>query len=74
MASTIEGFSTARPEGDHKKTTRSWRVSGGLSALTHEPAQTNRRAGKPKQKPNLKQEKPMQTKQSVTISYNHLPS
>jgi hypothetical protein len=42
MASTIEGFSTARPEGDHKKTAQSWRVWGGLSALTHEPAQQQR--------------------------------
>jgi uncharacterized OsmC-like protein len=34
----------------------------------------NQRAEKPKQKANLKQEKPMQTKQSVTNSNNHQPS
>jgi hypothetical protein len=47
-------YSTAG--GDNKKTAQSWRVSGGLSALTDEPAQTTK-AGKTKQKPNLKQEK-----------------
>src|SRR5437773_10599295 len=34
----------------------------------------NRRAGKPKQKANIKKEKPMQIKQSVTNSNNHQPS
>jgi hypothetical protein len=52
---TALGFFTARPEAI-EKTTQSWRVSGGLFALTHEPAQTTK-AGKTKQKPNLKQEK-----------------
>jgi hypothetical protein len=50
---------------------QSWRVSGGLSALTHEPAQ-QQTPEKPKQKTN--QEKHMQTKQSVINSDNHQPS
>jgi hypothetical protein len=53
--------------GDHKKTAQSWRVSGGLFALTHEPAQTTK-AGKTKQKPNVKQEK---TYANQTISNQH---
>jgi hypothetical protein len=65
-SNTAEGFFTALPEAI-KKTAQSWRVSGALSALTDEPAQTTK-AGKTKQKPNLKQEKPMQTKQSITNS------
>jgi hypothetical protein len=40
-------YSTAG--SDQKKTAQSWRVSGGLSALTHEPAQTTK-AGKTKTK------------------------
>jgi hypothetical protein len=43
---------TARPGADQKKTAQSWRVSGGLSALAHEPAQ-QQTPEKPKQKPNL---------------------
>jgi hypothetical protein len=46
---------TARPQAI-EKTARPWRVSGGLSALADEPAQTTK-AGKAKQKPNLKQAK-----------------
>src|SRR5713101_5373706 len=46
-------YSTARQRS--KKTVQSWRVSGGLSALTHEPAQTTDAPEKPKQKANLKQ-------------------
>jgi hypothetical protein len=45
---------TRHPPGAIKKTAQSWRVSGARSALTHEPAQTTK-AGKTKQKPNLKQ-------------------
>jgi hypothetical protein len=71
-SNTIEGFLQHTPEAI-KKTAQSWRVSGGLSALTHEPAETTK-AGKPKQKANLKQEKHMQTKQSVINSNNHQPS
>src|SRR6266542_1603906 len=48
-----------------------WWVSGGLSAIPHEPAQTTE-AGKTKTE--SKPEKPMQTKQSVTNSNNHQPS
>jgi hypothetical protein len=33
-----------------KKTARLWRVSGGLSALSHEPAKTTDRPEKSKQK------------------------
>src|SRR6266536_6495341 len=71
-SNTIDGFLQhgRRPS---KKLARSWRVSGGLSALPHEQAQTTE-AGKPKQKANLKQERPMQTKQSVINSNNHQPS
>ncbi len=54
-SNTAGGFFTTRPEAI-KKIAQSWRVSGALSALTHEPAQTTK-AGKTKQKPNLKQEK-----------------
>jgi hypothetical protein len=57
--------------GCDQKTAQAWRVSGGLSALPHEPAQTQT-PEKPKQKP--KQEKPMQTKQSVTNLNNRQPS
>src|SRR6267378_8050141 len=39
-----------------KKTAESWRVSGGLSALPDEPAQTKNAPKKPKQKINLKKE------------------
>jgi hypothetical protein len=52
---------------------QSWRVSGGLSALAHEPAQTTE-AGKTKTKTKRKQEKHMKTKQSVINSNNHQPS
>ena len=46
LASNWRGLdSTAR--GHQKKTAHSWRVSGGLSALAHEPAQTTN-AGKTK--------------------------
>jgi len=50
-----------------EKTAQSWRVSVRLFAYAHEPAQTNT-PEKPKQKANLKQQKPMQTKQSVINS------
>jgi hypothetical protein len=42
-------YSTA---GGEKKTAQWWRVLGGLSALTHEPAQTKSRKTK-NRKPNL---------------------
>jgi hypothetical protein len=48
-----------------EKTPQSWRVSGGLSALPDEPAQTTDAPEKPKQKANLKQEK---TYENETIS------
>jgi hypothetical protein len=69
----FEGF-LQHGRGRSKKTAQSWRVSEGLSALADEPAQTTEAPEKPKQKANLKQEKPMQTKQSVTNSNNHQPS
>src|SRR5882724_3754379 len=71
-SNTVEGF-LQHGRRRSKKIAQSWRVSGGLSALAHEPAETTK-AGKPKQKANLKQEKHMQTKQSVTNSNNHQPS
>jgi hypothetical protein len=70
-SNTIEGFLQHRRRRS-KKTAQSWRVSGGLSALPHEPAQTTNTPQKPKQKTN--QEKPMQTKQSVTNLNHHQPS
>jgi hypothetical protein len=39
-----------------KKTAQSWRVSGGLSALPDEPAQTKNAAKKPNRKVNLKKQ------------------
>jgi hypothetical protein len=50
-----------------------WRVSGGLSALAHEPAQTTDGRKNQNRKQTLNK-KPMQTKQSVTNSKNHQPS
>ena len=51
-SNTAKGFFTARPEAI-KKTAQSWRVSGGLPAFAHEPAQTINTPEKPKQRPNL---------------------
>jgi hypothetical protein len=38
MAGTAEGFLQHNWEAITKKPVQSWRVSGGLSALPHEPA------------------------------------
>src|SRR6266436_10421435 len=73
-SNTDRGIFTARPEADQKKL----RNLGGFQAafplyhMNRHKQQTRRK--KPKQKANLKQEKPMQTKQSVTNSNNHQPS
>jgi hypothetical protein len=46
---TIEGF-LQHSRRQSKKPRRSWRVSGGLSAYAHEPAQTTNPPEKPKTK------------------------
>src|SRR6266516_5922798 len=71
-SNTIRGF-LQHGRRRSKKTTQSWRVSGGLSALAHEPAQTTE-AGKTKTESKPQTRKHMQTKQSVTNLNNHQPS
>ena len=70
-SNTIEGF-LQRGRRRSKKTAQPWRVSGGLSALAHEPAK-QQRAGKTKTEGQTSKKEPMQTKQSVTNSNNHQP-
>src|SRR6266496_1353513 len=62
-SNTIEDF-LQHSRRRSKKTAQSWRVSGGLSALPHEPAQTTE-AGKTKTESKPKQEK---TYENQTIS------
>src|SRR5439155_9000241 len=61
-------------DGADQKKLRSRGGFGAAFPLYHMNRHKQTEAGKPKQKANLKQERPMQTKQSVTNSNNHQPS
>src|SRR5882762_11963308 len=56
LTRSTDFYSTAG--GHQKKTAHSWRVSGGLSALPHEPAQTTDAPEKPnRSKPQKRNER-----------------
>jgi hypothetical protein len=63
----IEGF-LQRRGSSQKKLRGWWRVSDGVSAYAHEPAQQSPRRKNQNRKPKLRKTEPMQTKQSIMKS------
>src|SRR6266404_3446642 len=79
-SNTICGF-LQHSRGHQKKTAHSWRVSGGLSALPHEPAQTTDAPEKPnRSKPQKRNERKLSNEKdeksmcSVTRSVVRFPA
>src|SRR4026209_1575307 len=65
-------YSTAR--GGQKKSAQSWRVSGGLSALPHQPAQTKtRRKTKTETKPQKRNERKLSNASTLNITQHASP-
>src|SRR6266853_4115655 len=79
LTRSTDFYSTAG--GHQKKTAHSWRVSGGLSALPHEPAQTTDAPEKPnRSKPQKRNERKLSNEKdeksmcSVTRSVVRFPA
>src|SRR6266404_915121 len=80
-SNTIYGFLQHSRGPSKKRTAHSWRVSGGLSALPHEPAQTTDAPEKPnRSKPQKRNERKLSSEKdeksmcSVTRSVVRFPA